>query len=137
MKTLSAISIAALLIVALMLSSTKSSSQETKPCDFGGNHTIQVRVGDDNKPVLKYRGRSAENVEVCKKDKVRWVLLGSNREFAVDFADGAPFDGQEKQKSKDYEIDVDISESAEKDRHYAYDVEFTDGEIDPHIIVRD
>ena len=86
MKILNAIGAATLLFVALMLSSTASASQDA--CDHGGNHVIQVRVGDDGEPVLKYRGKSGEEVHVCQGDNVKWVLIGSNRQFSVDFFDG-------------------------------------------------
>ena len=133
MKILNAIGVAALLFVALMLSSTESASQDA--CDHGGNHVIQVRVGDDGAPVLKYRGKSGEEVHVCQGDNVKWVLIGSNRQFSVDFFDGAPFGGAKRRDSENDEIDVDAGASAAK-QAYEYDVAFGDDEpMDPKIIV--
>ena len=74
MKILNALAIAGLTIVALTLGSTDSLGQDD--CDHGGNHTIQVRPGDDGAPELKYRGGSAEEVHVCEGDRVQWVLTG-------------------------------------------------------------
>ena len=91
MKILNGVTIAGLTIVALTLGSTDSLGQDE--CDHGGNHTIQVRAGDDGVRVLKYRGGSADEVHVCVGDRVQWVLTGSDREFLVDFLSGAPFEG--------------------------------------------
>ena len=138
MKILNAIGLAALLSVALMLGSTDSSGQEDD-CKLGPNHVIQVRVGDDDKAVLKYRGGSGDEVEVCKGDNVKWVLIGSNRDFSVDFdySNGAPFGNPKKRDSSNDEIEVDIDSSTEAG-DYEYDVAFGDDEpMDPKIIVRD
>ncbi len=142
MKILNAIGVATLLFVALMLSSNESFSQEDD-CNLGPNHVIQVRVGDDGKAVLKYRGGSGDEVEVCKGDNVKWVLTGSNRNFSVDFnyENGAPFGNppgqKQKRDSSNDEIDVDIDSSAEAG-DYDYDVAFGEDEpMDPKIIVRD
>ena len=144
MKILNAFGVATLLFVALMLSSTESFSQEeaacpkeepSEECNRGPNHTIQVRVDDDGNAELKYRGGSGEKVCVCEGDNVRWVMIGSNRGFAVDFkyANGAPFEPPKRRESKDYEIDVDITGEKET---YDYDVEIADAErMDPQIIV--
>ena len=165
MKILNAIGFSALLIVALMLGSTESFSQDPEsasqveesasqveqspsqadPCRCRGKyHTIQVRVDDDGNAVLKYRGGNGDSVKVCRGDNVRWVLIGENREFSVDFKypNGAPFGNppgeKRKRNSSDDEISVDIGMSAAgNDTTYQYDVGFANGEpSDPHIIVR-
>ena len=128
MKILNPIGIVALFIVAIMLGSTESSSQEESaseeenPCNGGGHyHTIQVRVGDDGEPVLRYRNKDGDKVRVCKNDKVKWVLIGPDRTFSVDFKHkkGAPFGdppGQpQKRESMDYEIDVEISDTTDRE----------------------
>ncbi len=135
MKTLSAIGIAALFIVALMLGSTESSSQDD--CEPGRQHVIQVEEDEDGNPVLRYRGGSGDEVTVCKGDNVKWVQTGRNRQFSVDFnyEKGAPFGGPKRRDSENDEIDVDIDSSAESG-DYEYDVAFANGEpMDPKIIV--
>ena len=134
MKIMSGFAVAGLMLFALMLSSADSQSQER--CSYGGpNHTIQVRVGEDGNPVLKYRGGSAEEVEVCRGDRVKWVLTGPNREFFVDFFEGAPFEGATRRGSDGNVVSIVIGESAEQ-RGYEYGVNFADGQgMDPVIIV--
>ncbi len=124
---------AGLTILALTLGSTDSLGQDA--CDHGGNHTIQVRAGDDGAPVLKYRGGSADEVHVCVGDQVQWVLTGPDREFLVDFFSGAPFDGATTRGSSGNAVSVVIGAAAER-RGYEYGVKFADGpELDPEIIV--
>ena len=116
---------------ALVLGSTESLGQD----DDCGNRVIQVTVGENGEPVLKYRGGSAEEVHACRGDTVRWVLNGPNREYFVDFYDGAPFDGARKQGSHDNVVSIVIGESAETG-DYEYGVNFADGEpMDPKIII--
>ncbi len=133
MKILNGIAIAALTIAALTLGSTDSLGQDE--CDHGGNHTIQVRAGDDGMPQLKYRGGSADEVHVCVGDQVQWVLTGPDREFLVDFFSGAPFDGATTRGSSGNAVSVVIGATAER-RGYDYGVQFADGpEMDPRIVV--
>ncbi len=134
MKIMNGIAVAGLMFVALIMGSTESQGQGT--CDNGGNHTIQVRVGDDGEPVLKYRGGSAEEVHVCKGDSVRWVLTGPNREYFVNFFDGAPFAGAQRRGSNDNVVSIVIDNSAMIEHPYDYGVNFADEpEMDPSIIV--
>ncbi len=133
MKILSGIAIAGLTIVALTLTSTESLGQDA--CDHGGNHTIQVRAGDDGAPVLTYRGGSADEVHVCVGDRIQWVLTGSDREFLIDFLSGAPFEGATTLGSNSNAVSMVVGTSAER-RGYDYDVQFVDGQgMDPRIIV--
>ena len=118
----------------MTLGATSSLAQDT--CDNGGVHTIQVRVGEDGKPILSYRGGSAEEVRVCLGDRVQWVLIGPDRRFFVDFFAGAPFGGEAKRGSADGVVHITIGGSAERGSGYDYNVEFADGgELDPRIIV--
>jgi len=134
MKIMSAIAVAGLMFGALVLGSSESLGQDGD-CDHGGNHVIQVREGSDGQPVLKYRSGSAEEVTVCNGDSVRWVLNGPNREYFVDFFDGAPFEDAQRLGSNKNVVEVTISESAEAG-DYEYGVNFADGgHMDPRIIV--
>jgi plastocyanin len=131
MKILSGVTATALVAAALMFGSTTSFSQDA--CDRGGNHTIQVSAGADGKPVLSYKGGSAENVYVCRGDQVQWVLTGSDRSFFVDFFSGAPFGGAQKRGSSNGAVSVTIGDNTGS---YDYGVEFEGGEpMDPRIIV--
>ena len=133
MKIMSGIAIAGLTIVALTLGSTNSLGQGA--CNHGGNHTIQVSVGDDGTPELSYRGGSAEEVHVCAGDQVQWVLTGSDREFLVDFFSDAPFDGAITRGSSGNPVSVVIGAAAER-RGYEYGVKLVDGPgMDPRIVV--
>ena len=133
MKILNTIAIAGMTILALTLGSTDSLGQDT--CDHGGNHTIQVRAGDDGAPVLKYRDGSADEVHVCVGDQVQWVLTGRNRDFLIDFFSDAPFEGATTRGSSSNAVSVVIGAAAER-RGYKYNVEFADGpDMDPEIIV--
>ncbi len=134
MKIISGIAVAGLMLFALMLSSTDSQSQER--CSYGApNHTIQVRVGEDGNPVFKYRGKSGEYVKVCRGDRVKWVLTGPNREYFIDFFEGAPFEGAKKRGSDGNVVSIVIGESA-KLCDYEYGFNFADGQgVDPVIIV--
>ncbi len=130
MRIMSGIAIAGLVLGALIMGSTESLGQGAE-C---GNHLIQVSEGEGGVPVLRYHGGSAEEVHVCKGDTVRWVLNGPNREYLVDFFEGAPFAGDEKRRSHDNTVVVTIGDSAEGE--YSYGVNFADGGgMDPKIIV--
>ena len=134
MKIIRGIALAGVALGALTLGSTSVVAQDT--CNNGGNHTIQVNVGEDGKPILSYRGGSAEEVRVCLGDRVQWVLIGPDRRFFVDFFAGAPFGGEAKRGSADGVVHITIGGSAERGSGYDYNVEFADGgELDPRIIV--
>lgn len=134
MKVISAIAVAGTMFAVLMLGNTESLAQEA--CESSGNHTIQVRAGSDGKPVLKYQGGSAEEVNVCIGDTVRWVLTGSDREYLVNFFAGAPFDGAHEVDSNGGVVSVVIGGSAERGKGYDYDVSFVGGgNLDPRIVV--
>jgi len=134
MKIISTIAIAVLMFAMLMLGSTASLSQDS--CAGSSEHTIQVRPGPDDVPVLKYHGGSAEEVHVCIGDTIKWVLNGPDRQYFVDFLEGAPFAGEERRGSNGNMISVTVGGPAEPGSSYKYDVEFEDGGIlDPRIVV--
>ena len=134
MKIISTIAIAVLMFAMLMLGSTASLSQDS--CAGSSEHTIQVRPGPDDVPVLKYHGGSAEEVHVCIGDTIKWVLNGPDRQYFVDFLEGAPFAGEERRGSNGNMISVTVGGPAAPVSSYKYNVEFKDGGIlDPRIIV--
>ena len=134
MKILSTAAIATLMFAMLMLGSTESLSQDS--CTGSSKHTIQVRVGDDGIPALKYKGGSAEEVHVCIGDTIHWVLIGSDRKYFVDFGAGAPFEGAKRLGSNGTNIKVTVGGPASPGSSYKYDVEFEGGGIlDPRIVV--
>ena len=131
MRIMSGITIAGLVLGALIVGSTESFGDQPE-C---GNRVIQVSVGEGGVPVLKYQGGSAEEVHVCKGDSVRWVLNGSDREYFVDFFDGAPFAGATRRGSNGNVVEITIGDSAESGE-YEYGVNFAGGGgMDPKIIV--
>ncbi|MFB3106522.1 MAG: hypothetical protein ACE1ZA_16590, partial [Pseudomonadales bacterium] len=96
---------------------------------------IQVSVGEDGNPVLRYRGEPAEGVRVCRGDRVQWELTGPNREFFVDFFAGAPFEGATRLGSDGNVVRIEIGDSVDR-RAYDYGLNFADKpEMDPSIIV--
>ena len=137
MKTLSAIGIAALLIVALMLGCAPTPSQGE--CKLPPVHVIVVSADADGQPVLKIDGKVDDDVHVCLGDRVVWVLSGPDRELFVDFTStvGAPFPGPKKKTSNKNVINVRIGgPDAKRGTDYKYDVGFTNGKSrDPQIIV--
>jgi len=131
LKISNAIAVAGIGIAAVLLFSTDSNGQGA--CNRGGHHTIQVSPGTDGMAALKYKGGSAENVHVCNGDQVQWVLTGSDRDFLVDFFDGAPFPGATKRGSSDGAVVVQIDAESGS---YNYGVNFAGDEpMDPVIIV--
>lgn len=131
MKILSTLAISTAMAGAWLFMSADSIGQDT--CDHGGNHTIQVSAGSDGMPSLRYRGGSAENVNVCNGDKLQWVLTGPDREYFVDFMDNAPFSGAAKRGSSNGVIAVKIDAASGA---YDYGVNFEGDEpLDPRIIV--
>jgi hypothetical protein len=131
MKILSTLAISTAMAAAWLLVSADSNGQDS--CDHGGNHTIQVSEGPDGMPSLRYRGGSAENVNVCNGDKVQWVLTGPDRDYFVDFMGNAPFPGAAKRGSSSGVIAVTIDAVAGA---YDYGVNFEGDEpMDPRIIV--
>ena len=72
-------------------------------------------------PELRYRGGSAEDVDVCNGDQVQWVLTGSDREYLVDFMGNAPFPGASSRGSSDGVVSVTIDADAGS---YDYGVSF-------------
>lgn len=134
MKMVNAITAIAAVIAVLILGSTESGAQDT--CRSSGNHTIQVRSGDDGNPVLRYKGGSADEVHVCLGDTVRWVLTDPDREYLVNFFADAPFEGASEVDSNGGVVSVVIGGTAERGQSYDYDVRFIDGgSLDPRIVV--
>jgi len=134
MKIINTIVIAVLAFAMLMLGSAASLSQGS--CAGKSEHTIQVRPGPDDVPVLTYQGGSAEDVHVCIGDTIKWVLNGPDRQYFVDFLEGAPFAGEKRRGSSGNMISVTVGGPAERGSSYKYDVEFEDGgTLDPRIIV--
>ncbi len=132
MKIMNGLAVAGFIFGALILSSTESLGDQEPDC---GNRVIQVTVGENGEPKLSYQGGSADKVHTCRGNTVRWVLTGPNREYLVDFFDGAPFDGAKIIGSNDNVVSIVIGESAVK-RAYDYAVNFANGGgMDPKIIV--
>lgn len=134
MKIITGVAAAALMIAGLMMSSTDSLSQSA--CVSAGNHTIQVRPGEDGMPALSYRDGDAEEVHVCIGDQVQWVLADSDRQFFVDFFGNAPFEGAALRGSSGTVLSVVIGGPARRNQGYDYGVNFADEPaMDPRIVV--
>lgn len=107
-------------------------------CDDGPTkHKLKVQV-DNGKPkkVLKENGEDGDEIGVCLGDTVEWKLKGSDKNFAVDFGDEAPFSGEKRKDSHDKKIEVKIT-SGEPDDSFKYSVWIGGEELDPRIVIDD
>jgi hypothetical protein len=95
-----------------------------------------IHVSDNRPTRVTHQGEDANDFYVCDGDEVEWQLVGSGKQFWVEFIDGAPFSGGEKKNSNNNgKISVVIGGEAQP---YKYDIGIVDGEIlDPRIIIRD
>jgi hypothetical protein len=134
MKILSTAAISTLMFAMLMLGSTESLSQDS--CTRESIHNIHVRADAEGVPEVTYKNGSAEEVHVCIGDTIKWVLIGSERKYFVDFLEDAPFGGATRRGSNGANISVTVGGPAEHGSSYKYNVEFEDGGIlDPRIVV--
>ena len=95
-----------------------------------------IHVSDNKPTTVTHQGDDASDFYVCNGDDVEWQLVGSGKQFWLDFIDGAPFSGGAKKNSNNNgKISVVIDGSAES---YKYDIGLVDGGVlDPKIIIRD
>ena len=135
MKITTAISISVLFLAGALLTDSQPLAQDA--CGEGANsYKLMIHVSDNRPTRVTHKGQDANDFDVCNGDDVEWQLVGSNKQYWVDFLDGAPFSGDQKKNSNNNgKISVVIDGSAQS---YKYDIGLVDGEIlDPKIIIRD
>ncbi len=117
---------------------TDSQSFAQGSCEGGpSSHKIMIHVSDNRPTRVTQHGQSADDVYVCIGDQIEWQLVGSAKQFYVDFVDGVPFDGAGKKNSNNNgKISVVVGGSAQPGMAYKYDIGLVDGGVlDPRIIV--
>jgi hypothetical protein len=135
MRITTAISVAVLFVAGALLTGNQPLAQDS--CGEGASsYKLMIHVSDNKPTRVTHRGQDADDFYVCNGDEVEWQLVGSNKQYWVDFLDGAPFSGDQKKNSNNNgKISVVIGGSAQS---YKYDIGLDDGGIlDPKIIIRD
>jgi hypothetical protein len=101
------------------------------------SHKIMIHVSDNRPTRVTQNGQNADDVHVCIGDQIEWQLVGSAKQFYVDFISGTPFEGSGKKNSNSNgKISVVVGGSAQPGMAYKYDIGLVDGGVlDPRIIV--
>ncbi len=129
-----------ILVSVLFLAGALITSKQLQAQDACGEESsaykLVIHVSDNRPTRVTHQGEDANDFYVCDGDEVEWQLVGSGKQFWVEFIDGAPFSGGEKKNSNNNgKISVVIGGAAQP---YKYDIGIVDGEIlDPRIIIRD
>lgn len=102
------------------------------------SYKLMIHVNDNRPTSVMYKGQDANDFHVCNGDQVQWQLVGSDKQYWVNFLNGAPFSGGQKQDSNSNgKIDVVIAGEAGP-AGYKYDIGIVDGGVlDPRIIIGD
>ena len=107
-------------------------------CEGGpDSYKLMIHVNENRPTRVTHKGDDATDFEVCIGDSVEWQLVGSAKQFYLDFVAGAPFAGASNQHSANGKVQVSIGGSATPGERYKYDVGIVDGGVlDPVIIIR-
>jgi hypothetical protein len=136
MKTTTTIFAAVLFLCVALTTDNESLAQGVCDGEFN-SHKLMIHVSDNRPTRVTQAGQSADDLYVCIGDKIEWQLVGSAKQFYVDFLNGAPFDGAGKKNSNNNgKISVVVGGSAQPGMAYKYDIGIADGGVlDPRIIV--
>ena len=135
MKITTTIVVSVLFLAGTVLTNNLSQAQDA--CGEGSNsYKLMIHVSENRPTRVTHQGDDAIDFYVCNGDEVEWQVVGSDKQFWVDFIDGAPFSGDAKKNSNNNgKISVVIGGAAQP---YKYDIGIVDGEVmDPQIIIRD
>ena len=135
MKIITTILVSAVFLAGVMLTNDQSLAQDA--CGEGANsYKLMIHVSENRPTRVTHQGEDATDFYVCNGDEVEWQVVGSDKQFWVDFVNGSPFSGGEKKSSNNNgKISVTIGGEAQS---YKYDIGIVDGEVlDPQIIIRD
>jgi len=136
MRITTTIFAAVLIVLGAVATDSQSFAQDT--CDEGSSsHKLMIHVSDNKPTRVTQKGQPADDVYVCIGDEIEWQLVGSAKQFYVDFINGAPFEGSGKKNSNNNgKISVVVGGSAQPGMSYKYDIGLADGGVlDPRIIV--
>ena len=135
MKITITILVSAVFLAGVMLTNDQSLAQDA--CGEGANsYKLMIHVSENRPTRVTHQGEDATDFYVCNGDEVEWQVVGSDKQFWVDFVNGSPFSGGEKKSSNNNgKISVTIGGEAQS---YKYDIGIVDGEVlDPKIIIQD
>lgn len=135
MKITTTILVSAVFLAGALLTNDQPLAQGA--CGEGANsYKLMIHVSENRPNRVTHQGEDATDFYVCNGDEVEWQLVGSSKQFWVDFIDGAPFSGGGKKNSNNNgKVAVIIGGEAQS---YKYDIGIVDGEVlDPQIIIRD
>ena len=127
--------LAALFLTGALLTDDQPLAQGA--CGEGASsYKLMIHVSENRPNRVTHQGEDANDFYVCNGDEVEWQLVGSNKQFWVDFINDAPFSGGGKKNSNNNgKVTVIIGGEAQS---YKYDIGLADGGIlDPRIIIRD
>jgi len=136
MKITTTIFALVLIFAGALTTDRQSFAQDS--CEGGpGSHKIMIHVSDNRPTRVTQHGQDADDVYVCIGDEIEWQLVGSAKQFYVDFISGAPFEGSGKKNSNSNgKISVVVGGSAQPGMAYKYDIGLVDGGVlDPRIII--
>ena len=136
MKITTAILASVLFLAGALTTNSQSFAQSS--CEGGpSSYKIMIHVSDNSPTRVTQNGQNADDVYVCIGDQIEWQLVGSAKQFYVDFISGAPFEGSgTKNSNNNGKISVVVGGSAKPGMAYKYDIGLVDGGVlDPRIIV--
>ena len=135
MKIITTVFASLLFITGAFVITDQSLAQD----DCGGessSYKLMVHVSNNKPTRVTHKGQDADDFYVCNGDEVEWQLVGSAKQYWVDFIDGAPFGGASRRDSDNNgKIQVIIDGDAGPEG-YKYDIGLADGGLlDPRIII--
>lgn len=116
---------------------TNNQSQAQGACgEESSSYKLMIHVSENKPTRVTHNGQDADDFYVCNGDEVEWQLVGSDKQYWVNFLDGAPFSGdQRKNSNNNGKVSVVIDGSAQS---YKYDIGIEGGGVlDPKIIIGD
>ncbi len=135
MKITTAITVSVLFLAGAFLTNSQPLAQDA--CGEDANsYKLMIHVSHNKPTRVTHKGQDADDFYVCNGDEVEWQLVGSEKQYWLNFIDGAPFSGGAKKNSNNNgKVSVVIDGSAQS---YKYDIGLVDGGVlDPKIIIRD
>jgi hypothetical protein len=137
MKITSTILASILFLAGSLVISSQSLAQDA--CGEESNsYKLMIHVNRNKPTKVTHKGKDADKFHVCNGDEVEWQIVGSGKQYWLNFLDGAPFSGGKKKNSNSNgKINVVIDGEAGPDG-YKYDIGIVDGGVlDPRIIIGD
>ena len=124
-----------LVIVGLTAFIGVNAFAQDDPCERDAEtFYLKIKI-KNNTPTEVIKGdKNADELDVCRGDTIEWKL--QHKEFYIEFVDGTPLDSDSKNSSNG-KITAEVSDSAERDTSYKYDIGIEDGgTLDPKVRVK-